>query len=257
LFEKIPAEGLQIEGNREFRDYGLSFYGLHNIALAEMFGWLKVESGAGQPGRSWIIEKIRRTDFGSAVVAQLLLTLETLDFNWRNEEFFSEGERDPLAFNVLQPAFAPYFPEWRACFRLPVAETVAGIYIFKVSLGKQTWRRIAVSSDDSLDDLSDAILDAFRFDHDHLYEFSFRNRFGVKKRIGHPALDESPSTDEFTIGELPLREGETMEYLYDFGDCWRFAVGLEKIEPQSAKLKTPRILETQGKAPQQYPKWED
>lgn len=257
LFEKIPAEGLQIEANREFRDYGLSFYGLYNIALAEMFGWLEIESGAGQKGKSWIIEKIRCTDFGSAVVAQLLLMFKTLDFDWRNEEFFDEGDRDPFAFDVLQPAFAPYFPEWRACFRLPAAETVEGIYVFKVSLGKQTWRRIAVSSDDLLDDLSDAILGAFRFDHDHLYEFSFRNRFCVRERIGHPALDEAPSTDEFTIGELTLREGETIEYLYDFGDCWRFAVELEKIEPPNPKLKTPRILEKQGKAPEQYPDLED
>jgi hypothetical protein len=255
LFEKIPAEGLQIEGNPEFRDYGLSFYGLHNIALAEMFGWLEIENGAGQTGRSRIIEKIRRTDFGRAVVGQLLLTLEALDFDWQNEEFF--GEQDRLAFDILKPSFATYFPEWRACFRLSQAETVAGIYVFKVSLGKKTWRRIAVSSEDLLDHLSDAILNAFRFDHDHLYEFSYLNRFGVRERIGHPALDEAPSTDEFTIGELPLREGETMEYLYDFGDSWRFAVELEKIEPQSAKLKTPRILETHGKAPPQYPDWGD
>lgn len=255
LFEQIPAEGLQIEGNPKFRDYGLSFFGLHNIALAEMFGWLEIESGAGQQGRSWIIEKIGGTGFGSAVVAQLLLTFEALDFNWGNEEFF--GEHDRLAFDTLKPSFGSYFPEWRGCFRLSPAETIPGVYIFKVSLGKKTWRRIAVSFDDSLDVLSEAILAAFQFDNDHLHEFSFRDRFGIRERIGHPYLDKRPSTDEFTIGELPLQKGEVMEYLFDFGDSWRFDVEFENIEPQSAGRKTPQILETHGKAPPQYPDWED
>ncbi len=46
-----------------------------------------------------------------------------------------------------------------------------------------------------------------------------------------------------------------MELLYDFGDSWRFTIKLERIEPRGAKMKTPRILESHGKAPAQY-SWE-
>jgi hypothetical protein len=46
-----------------------------------------------------------------------------------------------------------------------------------------------------------------------------------------------------------------MEYLYDFGDHWEFDVMLESIE--SPKLKKPKLIEERGKAPQQYPSWDD
>ena len=42
---------------------------------------------------------------------------------------------------------------------------------------------------------------------------------------------------------------------YDFGDNWRFDVKLERIEP-AGRIKKPRIVESHGKAPEQYPQWE-
>ena len=52
-----------------------------------------------------------------------------------------------------------------------------GIYVFKVSLGS-IWARIAIPSGNTLDELSTSILDAFAFDYDHLYQFTYKNRFG-------------------------------------------------------------------------------
>ncbi|MBA3442744.1 MAG: hypothetical protein H0T92_23075 [Pyrinomonadaceae bacterium] len=43
-----------------------------------------------------------------------------------------------------------------------------------------------------------------------------------------------------------------MEYLFDFGDQWRFDVRLEKIDPPDARIKKPGILEKRGEAPPQY-----
>ena len=55
-----------------------------------------------------------------------------------------------------------------------------------------------------------------------------------------------------------------MQYLFDFGDCWRFTVELEQVEDLSTllgKKKQKRavgaILESCGKAPQQYPDYDD
>jgi hypothetical protein len=108
-----------------------------------------------------------------------------------------------------------------------------------------------------LDDLSDTILRAFNFDDDHLYQFSYCNRFGLTERILHPYMYESPSTDEVIIGEVQLRPGASMEYLFDFGDQWRFDVKLEEINPADARIKRPKILEKHGQAPPQYPNLEE
>jgi Plasmid pRiA4b ORF-3-like protein len=47
-----------------------------------------------------------------------------------------------------------------------------------------------------------------------------------------------------------------MELLYDFGDSWLFTIKLERVESPGAKVKAPRILESHGTAPAQYPDWE-
>jgi hypothetical protein len=59
-------------------------------------------------------------------------------------------------------------------------------------------------------------------------------------------------TDDFAVGFLPLDPGQSMILLYDFGDCWRFTVKLEKILPQNSDFKRAKIIEKKGKAPQQY-----
>ena len=257
LFDDLRSKGANIKENKMFQDSGFMLYGAHNIALAEMFGWLEIKHGAGEIGKSWAIQKIEITNFGAAMLAKLLDNFQTLDYDWQNAAEIEDAEFDANAFNLLQTTFQPYFPEWQNIFRLPQTETTNGIFVFKVSLDKKTWRRIAVSSNDVLDDLHDAIQKAFKFDNDHLYEFSFRNRFGITQRVPHPMCEEEFSTDEFKIKNLPLRIGEKMEYVFDFGDHWQFTVELEKIEPPNPKFKKAKIIESHGKAPEQYPDWED
>ena len=48
-----------------------------------------------------------------------------------------------------------------------------------------------------------------------------------------------------------------MELVYDFGDNWEFNVELERAEPPGARIKAPSILERHGKAPEQYPRWDE
>ena len=175
--------------------------------------------------------------------------LAALKFELEEDEDLDEA----TDFGALQPVLQPYFPEWRNNLLLPDDLATNGLYIFKVSLDAKTWRRIAIPAALTLDDLSGAILSAFDFDEDHLYQFSYRNRFGVTERILHPVMEESPSTDEVAVGEVPLQPGASMEYLFDFGDMWRFDVKLEEIDPADAKIKKPKLLEKRGAAPPQYP----
>jgi hypothetical protein len=48
-----------------------------------------------------------------------------------------------------------------------------------------------------------------------------------------------------------------MELVYDFGDNWQFTVTLERIERAETRIKAPRILESHGQAPEQYPRWDE
>lgn len=257
LFDDLESKGSNVKDNKFFQDSGFLLYGAHNIALAEMFGWLEIKHGAGEKGKSWKIEKIEITNFGAAMFFKLLESYQTLDFDWENAAEIEDIEYDENAFNLLQPVFQPYFPDWQNIFRLPQTKTTNGIFIFKVSLDKKTWRRIAISLNDVLDDLHNIIQEAFDFDNDHLYEFSFRNRFGIPQRVVHPMCEEEFSTDEFEIKDLPLRVGDKLEYLFDFGDNWQFTIELEKTEPPNPKFRKAKILESHGKSPEQYPDWED
>jgi hypothetical protein len=65
-----------------------------------------------------------------------------------------------------------------------------------------------------------------------------------------------PFASELRIGDVPLRVSQTMTFLFDFGDNWEFDVTLEQVDPEQVR-EEPRILERHGKAPDQYPGWDD
>jgi hypothetical protein len=67
-------------------------------------------------------------------------------------------------------------------------------------------------------------------------------------------LREEPWTDQVLVGDVPLRIGQTMTYVFDFGDWWEFDVTLECIDPDRS-IETPVILEEHGEPPEQYRSW--
>lgn len=248
---RIPDGGLKVAGDREAEQSTIPYsIGTYNLALLDLLGCVTIEEGPPEEGKGWVVARVRRTPFGEALI-KLLSQHKLAALKFVLEE---GGELDESAdFGTLQPVLQPYFPDWRNNLSLPDAAATDGLYIFKVSLDAKTWRRIAIPSALTLDDLSGAILSAFDFDDDHLYQFSYRNRFGITERISHPVLEESPSTAEVAVGELPLQPGASMEYLFDFGDQWRFDVKLEEIAPADARIRKPKFLEQRGEAPSQYP----
>ncbi len=232
----------------------LKYYpGLHHLALLELFGLVSITSGKAQPGKGWIIQRIRPTAFGNALFVQFALALSA-----QLEGMMSGLDEEKAAEDagILQAALKPFFPEWRNHLTLPEPEVRDGLYYFKVSLGK-VWRRIAIPSKLTLFDLSRAIQQAVKFDDDHLHMFTYRNQVGLKIEVNHPYSEDLPSTDEVTLGELPLGPGDVMEYIFDFGTWWKFKVDLERIDPPNSKIKKPKLLEQHGKAPEQYPSWDD
>lgn len=225
--------------------------GLHNLALMELFGLVDIEDGPPVEKKGWQISDVRATRWGQALLAALWLELAD---NW---EFWAQLAHPYRVHpGTLRPFILPYRPEWRRVLDLPADEFRPGSYVFKVSLDNDLWRQIIIRDIGTLDDLSSAILNAFDFDHDHLYRFVYPTRFGMKAEAVHPYMDESPSGYEVRIGDLPAHAGFRMLYNYDFGDNWLFDVVLERIEPPQQDPALYRIGDRQGESPEQYPYWE-
>jgi hypothetical protein len=161
-----------------------------------------------------------------------------------------------IPFGVWQPALRTWFPNWRRTLTFPPPAFQNGVFILKVSLGQdEMWRQLAVPSHLSLDELAGAILTAVNFDFDHLYRFTYANRFGASKAVECPDISEHPEgplTTEVRLGDLPLQVGQSMTFIYDFGDWWEFDIKLEQIKPPDAQLKQVKLLAQDGAAPPQY-----
>ena len=107
-------------------------------------------------------------------------------------------------FGAWQAWFQECFPEWRKNLAFPEPEYREGVFIFKAKLGS-VWRRIAIPAACNLDALARAILRAFKFDGDHLYDFCFPGRDGSQVRVVCPYIDDAEAwTDDYSIGDLPL-----------------------------------------------------
>lgn len=110
-------------------------------------------------------------------------------------------------------------------------------------------RTIEVREDYSLLQLHKYIQKIIEFDDDHLYEFYIgknpRNKVcTLRKRT--KLKDIYPMT------------GAKLYYLFDFGDCWLFEIKKSKKKIKlDSEIKLPRLIESSGKNPEQYPEWEE
>jgi hypothetical protein len=254
-WQNLPAKGQRFDIKKPQYVYvstiGREFY---QLALMDLFGLLEVEQ---PPPRvtPWCPAAVRHVPFGDALCILLAERVTSSSYSFDEEEVSLR----PPRFGEWQPIIQPYFPAWRENLHIPELSPREGIFIFRVSLGK-VWRRIALHASDTVDDLVAWILKSVDFDSDHLYELRCPDRFGRTLRILHPYMEEDgegPSGADVRLGELPLEPEQSMTLVYDFGDNWQFDVKLETIEPSVAKIKAPRILESHGTAPEQYPSWDE
>lgn len=57
---------------------------------------------------------------------------------------------------------------------------------------------------------------------------------------------------------LQLRKGQNFLYLFDYGDEWQFNVRVHAINDNAdANAQYPRLVESVGDAPEQYPDWDE
>ena len=136
-------------------------------------------------------------------------------------------------------------------------------YRLKVSLDwdRRVWRMIEILDNQDLVDLHYAIQRAFGWDDDHLYAFFLSGRAWDSLTEIHcpfPGADaEPPLADEVTLAELELQPGQRFLYLFDFGDNLRHQIEVVDSFPAPAEGSFPRIVQSHGEAPPQYPTWDE
>jgi hypothetical protein len=214
------------------------FYSIESsvaACLLHQFGWLRLDYDAKpKPRKAATLRRVQRTDFGDAMFVATC-----------NLKPYGDETTD-----ILRAKLQPIFPAWAKTLTRSEPACREGNHTFKVSLGK-IWRRMVAPADAVLDELADAILIAFHFDSEHLYQFELRDGAGNSINVVGPHLeDASHFADEMRIGEVPLSIGDSMVFHYDFGDDWRFKVTLESL--QEGKVSALKVTAKSGQSPKQY-----
>ena len=126
--------------------------------------------------------------------------------------------------------------------------------VYPAGLGRSVYRTITICGTDTLDQLCMAILNAFDFTAEHLYEFCMDNHIYSEDAYQSDPEGEEPSAD-VTLDEVGLCKGQKFTLHYDFGDDWMFTITVSKIV-EVQKDFSPRIVKAKGSI-QQYPDWNE
>lgn len=104
-------------------------------------------------------------------------------------------------------------------------------------------------------------MQAFDFDLDHA--------FGFYRKLDDYVFDspvryelfadldgdrEAQSVKRTTIAQAFPEPGSTMQFLFDYGDDWRFRVEVIGLGEKAPKTRYPKILKTVGQAPPAVPR---
>ncbi len=94
---------------------------------------------------------------------------------------------------------------------------------------------------------------------------TLNEQFGIPTEISERVLADFGQTyagpgdvRTATLESLGLRPRQEFMYLFDYGDEWRFKVRVHAIsENADPDAEYPRLVESVGKAPEQYPNWDE
>src|SRR4051794_15079093 len=144
----------------------------------------------------------------------------------------------------------------------------ASTHIFRVRLWPKVYRDIEIDSRKSLYDLAAAIVRAFGFDFDHAFGFFsnlgshvfdsavryelFADLEGSSEARSVERATKARSVERTTIAQAFPALGVKMQFLFDYGDEWRFQVEVIGFGEKVPKAQYPKTLKTVGEAPPQY-----
>jgi hypothetical protein len=116
----------------------------------------------------------------------------------------------------------------------------SSVYRLKVTIKgirPPIWRRIEISSAETLATLHRTIQIAFGWMDSHLHEFTIAG-----SRYGDPGMiDGSIDECDVTIGDV-AESGDTFSYTYDFGDDWEHSIKVEKVTESVGAAVKPKCI---------------
>jgi Plasmid pRiA4b ORF-3-like protein len=130
-------------------------------------------------------------------------------------------------------------------------------YVFRAELVGHPGvvRTIALSEDLTLEVLHELLRTSFGWSDPHLYSFWLSGAFWDGHETEYTApfeVEETGAKSAATpVGALALEEGQTIAYLFDYGDEWRVEIVVTEIRP-AGEEPYPQILQSEGEAPPQY-----
>lgn len=251
FFQKYLGDRLDVKSNRDNMDRLRFSPGLHNLAVMELFGFIDIECTVADENETWPLSVIKPTAWGRAIFSYFAQNNLVMSF-------LEDDEPGQAGSGIWETEFKKYIPAWeKSLLQVERSITEEGAYIFNVSLGEARCK-IAVPANISLDELAFGILAAFDFDNDHLYEFIYKNEYGIEESIAHPYAerDHEYCTDDCPVGYLPLYKGMSFIFHFDFGDDWRFKIQVEAMPSAGSDYSELTVIEKRGTPPEQYPDWE-
>lgn len=124
-------------------------------------------------------------------------------------------------------------------------------------------RTIRIAGKQTLEDLHDAIFEAYDRHDEHMYEFQFGGRKPNDRNARSYVLpmamqslfgEEDPAglVTKTKIGSLDLKPKEVFFYWFDFGDDWWHKIQVLAIH-ENMPGKYPLVIDKVGENPPQYP----
>ena len=86
------------------------------------------------------------------------------------------------------------------------------IKVYPIGLGREVYRNIEISGEDTLDRLCQIILESFDFTDEHLYEFCMDNRMYQEYNYQSDPEEDEPST-KIILDELRLVENRNFHFI--------------------------------------------
>jgi hypothetical protein len=129
--------------------------------------------------------------------------------------------------------------------------------------GEVISRKVQLLGGQTLHDLHQIIFDAFEREEEHLYEFNLgagpRDRSQAYLYKGEWSEDDEEEGDpeSATLDALDLTVGRRFGYVFDMGDYWEHIIEVVAVEEHPPSSIYPRIVETVGEAPPQYPDFDE
>jgi hypothetical protein len=137
--------------------------------------------------------------------------------------------------------------------------------VLRASFKAKVYRDIEIEGSSSLSALAEAIVMAFDFEFDHAFGYysDLKNPFSRKGERYELFADmedgdsDAGSVERTTVAEVFGVAGKKMLFVFDYGDDWRFLIEAKAGGQKAPKTRYPRLVTSVGKAPEQYPDFDE